>query len=224
MDKKFKINLGKGEKIMPVVQEVFNVPEDIAAKILTGEYRRIGGVVRHAVGPNKGQIVQHLKSVDLKANDQVESMGVKAIQFAKNNKKALVVVGVGTGIVAVGAGLYHKMKNTEPKVVTEFRAALKEYINAIRVASLNEEVINKMMDALDKLKKHKNYEKIQIQLSAEELNTLVNRIFEYTQRLAKDNKIELSDIDNAAPDIMEDSIVTFQRYLAIQKHIFEEAA
>lgn len=209
---------------MPVVQEIFDIPVDIAAKILTGDYIRMGGVVRYAVGPKKGQIVKHLKPIDLKPNEQMKNMGVKAIQFAKNNKKVIAVVGVCAGVAVAGAGVYQKLKNTEPKVVTEFRKALKEYINAIRSASLNEEIINKMADALDKLKKHKNYEKIQFQLSVEELNTLVNRIFEYTQRLAKDNEIELSDIDNASPDIMEDSIITLQRYLAIQKHIFQEAA
>ena len=38
---------------MAVVQEAFDIPADIMTKLLTGEYRRIGGVVRYAVGPNK---------------------------------------------------------------------------------------------------------------------------------------------------------------------------
>lgn len=50
-----RIALGIEEgNCMPIVQEVFDIPANIVAKILTGEYRRIGGVVRHAVGPNKG--------------------------------------------------------------------------------------------------------------------------------------------------------------------------
>ena len=45
---------------MAIVQEVFDIPDDIMLKLLTGEYRRIGGIVRYAVGTKKGQIVKHL--------------------------------------------------------------------------------------------------------------------------------------------------------------------
>ena len=50
---------------MAVVTEAFDIPLDIMTKLATGEYRRIGGVVRVAMGPNKGQIVKHLKPVKL---------------------------------------------------------------------------------------------------------------------------------------------------------------
>lgn len=43
--------------------------------------------------------------------------------------------------------------------------------------------INRRMDALDELKQNKNYEKIKIELTTEELNVLVNRIYEYTIKL-----------------------------------------
>lgn len=39
---------------MAVVTEAFDIPLDIMTKLATGEYRRIGGVVRVAMGPNKG--------------------------------------------------------------------------------------------------------------------------------------------------------------------------
>lgn len=42
---------------MAIVQDVFDIPDDIATGLVTGLYRRIGSVVRYAVGPNKGQIV-----------------------------------------------------------------------------------------------------------------------------------------------------------------------
>ena len=47
---------------MAVIQEAFDIPTDIMTKLLTGEYQRIGGIVRYAVGPNKGQIVNRLIS------------------------------------------------------------------------------------------------------------------------------------------------------------------
>ena len=51
---------------MVVVQEAFDVPTDIMTKLATGEYRRIGGVVRYASGVRNGQIVKLLKPVDSK--------------------------------------------------------------------------------------------------------------------------------------------------------------
>lgn len=42
---------------MAIVQDAYNLTDDILMKILTGEYRRIGSVIRYATGPNKGQIV-----------------------------------------------------------------------------------------------------------------------------------------------------------------------
>lgn len=50
---------------MAVVTEAFDIPMDIMTKLATGEYRRLGGVVRVAIGPNKGQIVKHLDPIKI---------------------------------------------------------------------------------------------------------------------------------------------------------------
>lgn len=208
---------------MAIVQDAYNLTDDILTKILTGEYRRIGSVIRYATGPNKGQIVKHLKPVRMEVAQQAQGLGAKAIQFAKNNKKALIIVGIGTGIAAAGFGIYYKIKNHEPEVVAKFRASLKTYINGIRKGNLSVDLINDLMTCLENLKKHKDYEKISIQLSTEELDVLVNRIFDYTEKLAKDNSIELSE-DELNRQISDGTILNLQRYLKAQKRIFETAA
>ena len=38
---------------MAIVQDVFDIPDDIATKLATGVYKRIGSVVRYAVGPKR---------------------------------------------------------------------------------------------------------------------------------------------------------------------------
>lgn len=98
---------------MALVQEAYDIPTEIWTKILTGEYKRIGGVVRHAVGERKGEIVKHLKPMDLPTAKQSQSLGVKALHYVKNNKKALIVLGAGTGIALAGSGVYYKVKNHE---------------------------------------------------------------------------------------------------------------
>ena len=76
---------------MPVVQDAFYIPDDIATGLATGLYRRIGSVVRYAVGPNKGQIVKHLKPIDLKVAEEAQGIGVKALQFVKEHKKGTII-------------------------------------------------------------------------------------------------------------------------------------
>lgn len=209
---------------MAIVQEAFDIPADIMLKILTGEYRRIGGIVRYAVGPHKGQIVKHLKPVDIAAVEQAQNFGAKALQFSKNNKKALIIVGIGTGVAAALGGTYYIVKTHESKVITEFRVSLRAYTNAIIKGNLSLDEINNLMASLEILKSNKDYEKISIKLTAEDLNVLVNRIYEYTQKLAQDNSVIIADEDFVIDQITDGAIINLQRYLKTQKRIFEEVA
>lgn len=207
---------------MAIVQEIFDIPEDIMIKLNTKEYRRIGGVVRYACGPKKGQIVKHLEPVNFKEALDVQGIGVKAIQFAKNNKKA-IIVGIGTGIAVTVAGIYNKLKNREPKVVIEFRKALKAYIDAIRKGMLEIEIIDNLRYCLDDIKNHKDYEKIRIQLYTEEIGILINIIHQCTKKLAKDNVIELTDEEKLITSNVNTDILNLQDYLKVQRRIFEAA-
>ena len=73
--------------------------------------------------------------------------------------------------------------------------------------------INRLMDALDELKQNKNYEKIKIELTTEELNVLVNRIYEYTIKLASENAVELTDDELRSSD---NTILNLQNYLKVK--------
>lgn len=209
---------------MAIVQEAFFIPEDIAIGLATGVYRRIGGVIRYAVGPNKGQIVKHLKPIDLNAAAKAQNIGVQALKVVKDNKKKSLVIAMGAVAVGAAAYGYVAIKNHEPKVVTEFRASLRVYIDAIREGNMNIDKINNLMAALEQLKKHKDYEKISIQLTTEELEVLVSRICEYTIKLAKDNDVELREEElNTAGTNSSGVIINLQNCLKAQKSIFEKA-
>ena len=56
------------------------------------------------------------------------------------------------------------------------------------------------MDALEELKQDKRYEMLKIELTTEELDVLVNRIYEYTVKLASDNAVELTDDEKKSSD------------------------
>lgn len=163
--------------------------------------------------------MKHLQPIDLKAAEQVQGLGAKAMQFVENHKKEVGIAAVGVAIVGVWG--YTAWKNHEPKVLTKFRAALKVYIEAIRIGDMSVEKIDTLMIALEELKKHKNYDKISIQLTTEELEVLVGRIYDYTIKLAADNAVELSEDEM---NLNNGAIINLQSYLKAQKRIFEAAA
>ena len=206
---------------MAIAQDAFYIPDDIAPGLATGLYRRIGSVVRYAIGPNKGQIVKHLQPIDLKAAEQAQGVGAKALQFVQYHKKEVGICTACAAVIGLGIWGYNWWKNHEPKILTEVRSALKTYIDAIRNGNMDLDKINALMRALEALKQHKDYEKICIQLTAEDLEVLVGRIYEYTIKLAQDNSVELSDeelrLNNGA-------IINLQSYLKAQKRIFEAVA
>jgi hypothetical protein len=206
---------------MPIIQEAFDIPNDIMTKLLTGEYRRIGGVIRYATGPKKGQIVKHLEPINLNPAQQAQSIGGKAIQFAKQNKKVLIISGIVVATVTVGSFVYSKIKNREPEVVTTFRTELKTYIEEVRAGTLKLSSIEKLLSALEAVKSHKDCSNKSIELSTEELDVLVNRIYEYTTRLAKMNEYRLNAEEL---EKLDDSIGNLYSCLTVQKQIFETAA
>ena len=204
---------------MAIVQDAFFIPDDIAIGLATGLYQRYGSVVRYATEPNKGQIVKHLEPIDLKAAEQTQGVAVKALQFVNQHKKGTIMVAVGAAIT--GIVVCNKAKNHEPKVVTEFRDSLKIYIDAIRTGDMDIDKINNLISSSDALRADKNYSKISIQLTSEEIGVLVRYIYEYTLKLARDNEVEVKADDLEKE---KDDIINLQSYLNLQRCIFAEAA
>lgn len=208
---------------MAIVQESFDIPTDIMEKITTGEYKRVGGVVRYAVGPRKGRIVKHLKPINKSIAKQSKSLGMKAQQYVENNKKALILLGASTGIALAGSGIYYKIKNHEPRVIVDFRLSLRSYLDAVRKGNLNLDEINNLMDSLETMKTHKNYEQFNFRLSSGDLSILVNLIHEYTAKLAQDNSVEIKSEALSTMHSSDNAIIYLKQYLEAQKHIFEKA-
>ena len=198
---------------MAVVTEAFDIPMDIMTKLATGEYRRLGGVVRVAIGPNKGQIVKHLDPIKIEQVAQNKNVVTKVIEFSKKNRKVIIIGTAVAGTMVAGNFVHQKIKNREPKVMKRYHAALRSYIEDIRNGELSMKSINRLMDALEELKQDKRYEMLKIELTTEELDVLVNRIYEYTVKLASDNAVELTDDEKKSSD---NSILNLQRYLKTQ--------
>lgn len=188
---------------MAIIQEAFDIPDDIAIGLASGLYRRIGGVVRYAVGEHKGQIVKHLDPVVLKGQDSALSIAERVLQFGKEHKKLMVgaaVVAAACGGIAWGVNYYKR---------NSFQSTFKEYIDAIRTGTLSISVIENLENALSNVKS--------VNMKASELALLVSHIREYTKELAENN--------NKAIDLSETNtpIIDLKHYLETQKKILSEA-
>lgn len=208
---------------MAIVQDAYDIPDEILQGILKGIYKRFGSVIRYAVGPKKGQIVKHLDPVDLPVADS-KGMLAKMAEYAAKHPKTVIGVGVGV-VAAIGIGVYFAVRaGKEPEEIVKYRDSLKAYINAIRKGTLTLEIIEDMISAMDTLKSRPDYEEISVALSSEELNILVSCLCEYTRKLAMDNQVELRPEEEESPQYDTHSIIDFRRYLDVQKRIFEAVA
>lgn len=205
---------------MPVVQDAFYIPESIMTGILTGKYRRIGGVVRVAAGPGKGQIVKILDPVKVAENKSAESLAAKGLRVVRTHKKAFIVGGIIIVAAGTGAFIYHKVKSQEPEVLKNFRTVLGKYINAIREGTMTLELINEMTNALEELKHHKDYGQFVIELKVEDMEVLVDKIHDYTLKLASDNGVAYDDSKRNGGN----AVTELESYLKVQKKVFERAA
>lgn len=192
---------------MGVIQENFLIPDDIAVGLATGIYRRIGGVVRWAVGQKKGQIVKHLKPA-LPANENAETLSIveKAIIVQKKNKK--VMLGAAA-IVAVAGGGGIILASVKAKKRNAFQKAFKDYVDAMREGNMSVEIIDKLEGALINVKT--------VRMKASELDLLVSHIREYTLRLAELNQVKMTISETSQP------IIDLKQYLEVQKNILMAA-
>lgn len=116
---------------MAIVQETYDIPTAIWAKMLAREYKRISGVVRHTIGMYKSEIVNHIKPVDLLTAKQSKRLSINTLQSVKTNKNSFIFLGASTGITLTGSGNYYKLKTHELKIIIEFRLSLRIYLDAI---------------------------------------------------------------------------------------------
>ncbi|NHN34701.1 hypothetical protein [Paenibacillus agricola] len=194
---------------MEIVQISFNIPDEIMTKISTGENKIFGVEVRN----NKSQVVKVLRPVS-----KLET----TLYYGWKYRDTLFMVSK-LGMAGVKSYIKSKKKQ-EPDVAVKFREALKVYLNAVRKGVLTMEIISDVMEHLGELKMQPNFKKINIALSMEELDVLLNRMFEYTKELAANNAIELTSLEKETPSQSVNPVINLQRCLETQKRIFELAS
>lgn len=207
---------------MAVIQVPLDVPDEIFARVLTGEYVRVGGVIRHGVS---GRLVKLLE--DAPPIDEAKE-AVKA-NIAKGNRTGIVI---GLGVVAVaavaGGAAYLATRKTKraqlesPTCVEYYAASLAAYLDAASHGTLDAEIIDRLIADLDAVKQQSDGGAITVDFSTEQAETLVGLVAGHTRNLAEANQLDLSKLEPA--DGQGATVIELRPYLEAQRQLFSRAA
>lgn len=203
-----------------IQQVAFDVPKEIALGLASGEYVQYGGVVRDAAG----HIVKHLEPADV-SND-----ANKAIQLAKENKKAAIGVLAVAGVAAAGGAVYagvthlqHKKEEGARKTaMDDFNAAFSEYLKALGNSELTVEKIDELENAISALSGSEKG--CTIEIESEQFKSLVKSVRDYTERLSKANSAKSSNVVFKLFEKKPNDISGLKECLAMQREILTQAA
>lgn len=205
---------------MAIIQVAYKVPKDIHDGLLSGNLKRFGSVVRDHTG-----IIKHLKEVPISAQNQKPDISVHIAKILKKNKTP-IIIGLSAAVAAGVAffAMKSNKKSKESAIVENYNASLCAYLEAVRSGNVNIDIINRLASNLENIKTNYNSEGVKINFSPRQLEILVNLVFDYTRKLAEANSIELSGLEKRTSTSSDNTILNFQRYLEVQKQIFEKAS
>lgn len=208
---------------MAIIQVPLEIPDDIYVRVLTGEYARVGGVVRD----HGGQLVKLLD--DASPIDDAQEAAKASIAKVLRNR---TVVAIALGVVAVataGGAAYRAKRKTKaaqlvlPTCVENYSDSLAAYLEAARHGSLGAEIIDRLIADLDAVKAESDSGTITIEFSPEQSETLVGIVAGHTRKLAEANERELSNLPEPA-DTQGATIIELRPYLEVQRDLFSQAA
>lgn len=209
---------------MAVEQVPLEIPDEIFARLLTGEYLRVGGVVRDQAG----RLVKLLD--DASPIDEAQEAAKAGIGKALSNR---TVVGIGLGIVAVaataGGAAYRAKRKTKaaqlelPTSVENYSDSLLAYLEAARRGNLDAEIIDRLIADLDAVKAEVDNGTNTIEIRPEQSDTLVGLVAGHTRKLAEANEREMSSLPEAA-NTQGATIIDLRPYLEAQRDIFSQTA
>ena len=142
------------------------IPNDIQKGIESGIYKQFGSIIRN----NKGQIIKHLKTVDLSKDTANKLVGNKAVKMSL----------VGAGVVAVGGVAYfgyHTIRKN--KLTKSLIKRLTQYLIIAQKGELTEKDVDKFLNFLNK--NESMLKKLELDTSLDELFLLVKT---YTEEFA----------------------------------------
>ncbi|MER5411215.1 hypothetical protein [Streptomyces sp. NPDC002769] len=202
----------------------FYIPPEIEVGLLSGDLIQYGGIVRNRLG----QIVKHLKEVPLPANSEKTVARIGTI--LKNPQVIIAAAVVGTvaaGVTAITAARKRKRTGTPevPECVKSYNTSLRTYVEAVHEGRLDVDIIDQLITDFDAVKAYSDENgSITLDFSTKHAEMLVNIVVGYTRQLARDNAVDLNELQDQAPASENDGVFDLRRHLEVQRKIFTEVA
>ncbi len=204
-------------------QSTFLIPIELEAGLRSGDLIQWGGIVRNQAG----QIVKHLKEIDLPPAD--EKAGATVVKMFKNPK--VIIGSIVVGALATGAAVAataRKRKQSAgrgvPEPLANYNAALAAYLEAVREGRLDADIIDRLISALDLAMTFSEADgNITLDFSSRQAQMLVKLVLDSTRQLAEENSLELDELhDQELPP--QANVIDLRRHLEVQLKIFGGAA
>lgn len=196
-----------------------DIPTKYVKNFMNGSVDISKAVVRNT---KNGKIVKNInliKDID-KAKDVARSL----------RRSKLFLVGLGiTAIVATASGivyLVNRKNNKEdyiqiPECVLNFQDKFKKYLRETQQGILNIQTIDELIVSLNEVEKVQKSD-FKMDFTIKELKTLLSRIYEFTNDVAKINNITIN-IKRPSNDSL-DNVTFLKDYLKAQKNIVENVS
>lgn len=203
-------------------QVTFFMPPEIVAGLLRGDLIQYGGVVRN----QSGEIVKHLKEVQLSGGDKKAAARVAAM--LKSPRVLIPTLVAGAAVVAGTsyAAARRRKLAVVPECVERYNTSLGAYLEAVQEGRLDAGIIDHLISDLDAVVAYsdENGNNINLDFSTKQAAILVKIAVDSTKQLAKANSIDLSELHEEAPASESGAVVDLRRRLEVQKKIFTDAA
>ena len=177
------------------------IHNEIQKGLESGIYKQFGSVIRN----NKGQIIKHLRAVDLSKDTANKLIGNKAIKIGL----------IGTGVLAVGGVGYYGYRSIQMNSVSKtLIKRLTQYLITAQKGELTEKDIDKFLNFLNK--NESLLKKLELDTSLDELFELVKT---YTEQFAEANNYIYNN-ETKRKTNHNDKIINLKEYLKVQKNIY----
>lgn len=176
-----------------IIQPSIEIPDKYLQGLMTGKYIRQGSVIRN----QQGELVKFLKEVP--KNDNTANTAISSYKL----KNSLIGIGVIVGVSTLALGVYtayqkyrkKKQDENQQNVISNgFNTSLNNYINAIKEGNLSLDILEDFIWNINFIKKNSENKEIEITISIQQLEELVNLIYSYTIKLAEINNIDYTSI------------------------------
>ncbi|CZQ88990.1 Hypothetical protein Tpal_1077 [Trichococcus palustris] len=226
---------------MEIIQVAYEVPDDVVEGLATGALTRYGSLIRGHTGYKL-----HLKEVPIRQPENITAVKTTSASATasksvfsvvkdtvRKHPVAAVVTVVVVGTATVGGIAYGKFKAKKkqtkekielPECEKDFNNAFIAYLDEVRAGNLKESTLDTLIEELNQLKERIHSNESEIVFSSEQLDTLINMVFDYTKQLAKANSYNVVKFRNPEIDSTEEAIDGLQECLSIQKQIFTTAS